>query len=157
MNENEIREIRLANLAKSKLKPANELTEEERIRQSEICRKGAYATAEKKRLKRTLKETTLAMLEKGVSKEQARKLIGDNVSMLDDDNIDLQAIITASMIQSAIEGNAKAFEVLRDTSGQTVKQTVELDASVTMTDADRALMENINRRLSVDGGQNAET
>lgn len=137
----------LANLELSKLKPSSELTEEERIRQSEICRKGAYATAQKKRLKRTLRETTLAMLEKGVSKEQARRLIGENISLLDEDNLDLQAIITASMIQSAIEGNAKAFEVLRDTSGQGIKTQLEVDASVTMSESDRALMEKVASRL----------
>lgn len=151
MDKDKVKEIRLANLAKSKLKPASELTEEERIRQSEICRKGAYATAEKKRLKRNLRETTLAMLEKELSKDTASKMLGDNLELLEADDIKTQSIMIAGLIKSAIEGNAKAFEVLRDTSGQTIKQSVEVDTNLLMTDADRTLMQNVLNRLNKNG------
>lgn len=154
--ENEQNEKELSGIEKrmKNLKPfgkAETLTPEERERQKEIQRNGSIATAEKKRLKRTLKDATLATLEKGVSKEVAKKFIGDNLDLIDVDDIDLQALAIAGLLKSAIEGNAKAFEVLRDTSGQTVKQSVEVDTNLLMTEADRTLIQNVLNRSKKNG------
>lgn len=162
MNVNDENEKQLSGIEKRmmNLKPfgkAETLTAEERERQRTIQRNGNKASYETKKAKRTLKDTVLAMLEKSIDKETTLKLIGNSLAFLDDDNIDVQAIITACMVRSAIDGNAKAYEVLRDTSGQTVKQSLELDASVTMSDADRAMMANVERRLSANDRQNGTT
>ena len=140
-------ERRMQNL--KPFKSYEESTEEERERMREIVTKGAYVRTEKQRAKKNLKETALSLLETELSREQAKKLIGDKADLIPDDNLTMQAVLTVRLATALVEdGNAKAFEVLRDTSGQTVKQQVELDANLTMTDADRALMDKINARLS---------
>lgn len=62
----------------------------------EIGRKGGIASGKAKKARKTLKEELLALLEAG----------------------DTQKNISLAMIQQALEGNTKAFEVIRDTVGE---------------------------------------
>ena len=132
------------------LKPfvkCEDMTEEQRA----IHVKGAYATAEKKRQKRNLQETTLAVLEQRVSREQAQKFIGDKADLIEDENLDMQTLLSIRLATALFEeGNAKAFELLRDTSGQGVKakSEIELNGNI-MTDADRSLLAKITARMNL--------
>lgn len=137
------------------LKPfgkAETLTPEERERQIEISRKGALARTEKQRNQKTLKEQCLTLLNTTISREQAKKMIGDKAEYISDEDLTIQSVLNVRLMEALLQdGNAKAYELLRDTSGQAPKQAIELEANMTMTEADRALMDKINARLNKDG------
>lgn len=82
------------------LKPLNELTETER---RELAIKAGKKSAEVRRQKRTLREELELLL---LSEDRQNK-------------------ISLALIQKALKGDVKAFEVLRDTIGQKPKDVVE--------------------------------
>lgn len=61
-----------------------------------------------------------------------------------------QAVIAAAILQ-AIAGNVKAQQFLRDTIGE--QPTAKQDVSVTMTDADKKLLDQVQKRLGIDEEQ----
>ena len=75
------------------LKPFNELTENE---QRAIASAGGKASGEARRKRKTLKEELLLMLAEG----------------------DTQQSVTLALIEKAMSGDTKAFEVIRDTIGE---------------------------------------
>lgn len=81
---------------------ADRTTEEQR----EIARKGGIASGKARRERKTLKEELLLLLEKG----------------------DTQEKVSLALIQQALDGNTKAFEVIRDSIGE--KPTDKLEANV---------------------------
>ena len=85
------------------LKPLNTRTKSE---QREIAKKGGKARAQKLKEQKTLKEELLALLAEG----------------------DTQKKISLALIKKALNGNVKAFEMIRDTTGQkpTDKQEVKV-------------------------------
>lgn len=83
----------------------NRTTEEQR----EIAKKGGIASGEARRKRKTLKEELLLLLEKG----------------------DTQEKISIALLQKAINGDIKAYEVLRDTIGE--KQSEKIEATVETT------------------------
>jgi hypothetical protein len=85
-------------------------TPEER---KEIARKGAEATNKLLKERRTLKEELLLLLESGNTQEK----------------------ISLAMIQEALGGNIRAFEVIRDTIGEkpTDKIEAELNTDINIT------------------------
>lgn len=78
-------------------------------RDREIHRKGALATAEKKRQRRTLREDLIALLSKKCE---------------DEDKTYQDAMISAILAQ-AINGNVKAATFVRDTIGEKPVEKVE--------------------------------
>lgn len=72
----------------------------------EIARKGGIASGKARRERKTLKEELLLLLEQG----------------------DTQEKVSLALIQQALEGNTKAFEVIRDSIGE--KPTDKLEANV---------------------------
>lgn len=62
-----------------------------------------------------------------------------------------QDAITAAAILQASEGNVKALQYIRDTIGE--QPTAKQDVSVTMTDADKALLDQVQKRLGIDTDQ----
>lgn len=75
--------------------------------QREIQEKGRKANKEKIEARKTLREELLALLEKG----------------------DTQTKLSLSLIQEAINGNTKAFEVIRDTIGEKPKENISVGVS----------------------------
>lgn len=75
-------------------------------KQREIAKKGGKASAKKRKEQKTLKEELLLLLSEG----------------------DTQKSISLALIKKALQGDTKAFEVIRDTTGQkpTDKQEVKL-------------------------------
>ena len=136
------REKSLANLKP----PINKRTPEE---QREISRLGGIARGEQRRQQRTMREQMLALLNTKASHEQASKYLGEaDAERLTEDDLTYQGLLSARMWQEAMQnGNAKAAEFVRDTSGQRPKDVVEVTANV-MTEADRALMANMAEILS---------
>lgn len=76
-------------------------------------RKGGIASGKAKRARKTLKEELITLLEHG----------------------DTQEKISLAMIQEALQGNTKAFEVIRDTIGEkpTDKIEAELNTDINIT------------------------
>ena len=123
------------------LKPFSELSAEE---QKAIRSKGGKACAEKKRQLRTMREQAQAHLQAIVDRETAEKYLGAReADKLTDDDLTVQGLMIARMAQEAIKnGNAKAAEFVRDTSGQRPKDIIEVSAEI-MTEADRSLIANM--------------
>lgn len=82
------------------LRPFNELTEEE---QRELARKGGIASGKARAARKTLKEELLLLLSNG----------------------DTQQKVSLALIQQALQGNTKAFEVIRDTVGEKPKDVID--------------------------------
>lgn len=70
----------------------------------EIARKGAIASNKKQAARKTLKEELLLLLSQGNTQEK----------------------ISLSLIQEAVNGNTKAFEVIRDTIGEKPKDDIDV-------------------------------
>lgn len=150
-NDKQLSGIERRNKNLKPFKKASELSPEERERQREISIKGALCRAEKQRNEKTMKETTLMLLKTPLSRKDAEKLIGDKADMIDDKELTMQTVLTLRLMDSLLsDGNAKAFEVLRDTAGQKPRDEMTITADI-MTDADRSLMDKINARLSEKG------
>jgi hypothetical protein len=85
-------------------------TEEQR----EIARQGGIKSGEVRRARKTLKETLLLMLEEG----------------------NTQNDITLALLQKALNGDTKAYEVIRDTVGEKptdkIEQSGELNNTITV-------------------------
>ena len=82
------------------LKPLNKRTKSE---QREIAKKGGKASAKKRQEQKTLKEELLLLLAEG----------------------DTQKKISLALIKKALQGDTKAFEVIRDSIGQKPTDKVE--------------------------------
>lgn len=86
-------------------------TERER---KEIASKGQKASTEVKRARKTLKETLLMMLEEGNTQDN----------------------ITLALLQKALNGDTKAYEVIRDTVGEKptdkIEQSGEMNNTITV-------------------------
>lgn len=95
------------------------LSEEER---KAICRKGGLVSGAKRKARKTLAETLTAILEQG----------------------DNQDKLCMSLFQTALMGDVKAFNSLRDTIGEMPTQKTEVTA---VTQADIALVEKVSKRL----------
>ena len=89
-------------MANENLIPFNELTEEE---QRAIASKGGKASVESRRNKKLLRECLEELLNKEITDRNGNKATG------------AEALAT-KLFQQAMQGNIKAFEVVRDTAGQ---------------------------------------
>ena len=82
-----------------------------------------------------------------MSKEQANKYLGADAEKLSAEDLTVQGIMIAKMAQEAMQnGNAKAAEFVRDTSGQRPKDVVEVNAEI-ITASDRSLIDKMAERL----------
>lgn len=90
------------------LVPLSDRPEEER---KKIASMGGKARAKAIQRRKTLKEELLLLLSQG----------------------DTQEKVSVALIQQALEGNTKAFEVLRDTVGEKPKETIEYTHTVDET------------------------
>jgi len=143
----ELNEIRKKNLV-----PCVKLTEdtpkEVAERQREISRKGGEAVQKVLKAKKTMREVTEEFLNKTISQEKARRLIGGDVGeLLEGDAITVNELLTARMVKAVVdEGNVRATEYLRDTSGNKPTERKEVTANI-MTESDKALLEKVSNRL----------
>ena len=87
------------------LTPLNKRTKKE---QRMVQSQGGKASAKKRREQKTLKEELLLLLSEG----------------------DTQKQISLAVIQKALQGDLKAFEVIRDTTGQKCVEKVEISQTV---------------------------
>jgi len=100
--------------------PFNERTESE---QRAIAIAGGKASGESRRARKTLKEELLLLLSVG----------------------DTQQNVSVALIQKALDGDTKAFEVLRDTIGE--KPTDKVEATQTVIDMSKFTTDEIKAML----------
>ena len=93
--------MKIANKGIENLKPFDTLTEEQ---QREICSKGGKKSAEVKKERKKLKEELLLLLSEGDNNRR----------------------MSLAIFERALNGDTKAFEVIRDTIGEKPKEEVEV-------------------------------
>jgi hypothetical protein len=98
------------------LKPNTERTPKER---SELARKAGKASGKARRQRKEFRE----LLELALSQPNA-----------DNPDVDNWTVATAALLQKAMGGDVRAWEVMRDTLGQKpVEETRVLDSNITIT------------------------
>lgn len=98
------------------LKPNTERTPKER---SELARKAGKASGKARRQRKEFRE----LLELALSQPNA-----------DNPDVDNWTVATAALLQKAMGGDVRAWEVMRDTLGQKpVEETRILDSTITIT------------------------
>ena len=95
---------------KQNLKPFT--SEQSREKAVENGRKGGKASGESKRARKTLREELLALLSQEMKDENGNP-------------VNTQVAMSVSLIKEAIDGNTKAFELVRDTIGEKPVDKVE--------------------------------
>ena len=111
------------------LKPFNKRTESEK---REIAQKGGKASGEARRRKRDLKMAIEALLEKEYKGKDGTVLSGAEA-------------IAAKQMEKALRGDPKAFELLRDTSGQ---KPVD---KVMIAEVDQDVIDEVEKAILGDG------
>jgi hypothetical protein len=96
----------------------------------EEASKGGKASAEARRKKRDLKRAIEALLEQDITGKDGTSKSGAEA-------------IAVAQFKKALKGDSKAFEIIRDTSGQSVVQKIavaEVDADV-LSEVERMVMD----------------
>lgn len=99
------------------LRPLNSRTQRER---KEIARMGAIACNEAKKRKKDTAQLVQMMLNSKLN-EKNGKAVKQVVGDIEDDDLTVNALMTAGMVKSAINGNVKAFECLQEYQNKAVK------------------------------------
>ena len=97
--------------------------------------------------KRNLKEIAKALLEYSTGERQKKQILGENYAETFGELETNGEVMLARMILGAMDGSFKCAEFVRDTAGEKPKNEVEVSADI-MTDADRALIEKLEKRTS---------
>ena len=99
--------------------------------QQRIAKKGGIASGKARREKKAMKETLETLLQMPLKAGKAADLdeIKD-IAALKGKNITVQEAIMLAQIQKAMKGDTKAAEYVRDTSGNKLKESVELSSGI---------------------------
>ena len=81
--------------------------------QREIARKGGIASGEARRKKKTTAQLVNLMLNSKLDNEKKEEL-KILASELDDEDLNVNSLLIAGQIKSAINGNTNAFEILQE-------------------------------------------
>lgn len=124
----------MANNGIENLKPQSVRTKEE---QREIARQGGIASGEVRRQKRDLRRALEMLLEKDIKGKDGTLLSGAEA-------------LAAKQFEKALKGDTKAFEVIRDTSGQKPVDRVE------QVNIDAEYLGRVNELKDIFNGTGAE-
>lgn len=109
------------------LKPFGELAEDQ---QREIRRKGAYAAAEAKRRKKTMREALEMMMYKTELNEQTKQMLKAE-GVKDAEDMNHQMVITRSLIAKAEAGDVQAYNAICAMIGEKPAEKLDVMADVT--------------------------
>lgn len=121
------------NVTKNKIKTTSEARKRGRA--------GGKKSVEVRRQKKNLKETLKLMLEMEAPmhlKQEIAEKVGLDIDTFQD-------LITGGLINKAMSGDSKAFEVLRDTIGEKPKEEVSYTKEIVYVDPDEK--ENMNKHI----------
>lgn len=99
--------------------PTNKRSKEEAKR---LGKKGGIASGKARREKKTLRQCLEILLEKEISDKNGNKMTGAEA-------------MAAKVFQQALQGNLKAFEIVRDTAGQKPVDKVQMKTDVNIADS----------------------
>lgn len=98
---------------------------------AEKGRKGGIASGKAKREKKAMRETLATLLSMPLKPGKSTDIETiRNVASLKGENISVQEAIMFAQIQKALKGDTKAAEFVRDTSGNKLKDYVDISGSV---------------------------
>lgn len=96
-----------------------------------IGRKGGIASGKARREKKAMKDTLNDLLSMPLKSGKAADVETiKNLAALKGKNITVQEAIMLAQIQKALKGDTKAAEYIRDTSGQKLKEAIELSGGI---------------------------
>jgi hypothetical protein len=131
-------------IGKCNLINLRERTEDERLA---IIAKANESKRANNERKRNLKEIAKALLEYSTGERQKKQTLGENYAETFGELETNGEVMLARMILGAMDGSFKCAEFVRDTAGEKPKNEVEVSADI-MTDADRALIEKLEKRTN---------
>lgn len=112
----------------SNLIPQSERTKAE---QRKIATKGGKASGKARREKKAMKDTLATLLSMSLKDGTITDIEKiTNVASLKGLNISVQEAIMLAQIQKALKGDTKAAEYIRDTSGNKLKEGLELSGGI---------------------------
>lgn len=130
----------MSKIGNGNLKPLNMRTMEER---REIAILGGKKSGEARKLKKDLRTIAREVMSMQLNDVQIEDFLNNDSNLVTDDK-SVAYVATAKLAINALSGDNKAYETLRDTAGFKPKDQMEIE---TITDGDRALMENLAKRL----------
>ena len=89
----------------------------------EIGKKGGKASGKKRREQKTFRELFNSFLNQKTSNEKIKIQLED--AGIKDEDITNKTALMYSMVIQALKGDTKAFEIIRDTSGEQIVSKVE--------------------------------
>lgn len=108
--------------------PQSERTKEEQRR---IAKQGGIASGKARREKKAMKDTLASLLSMSLEDKSVVDIEDiQSLASLNGRNITVQEAIMLAQIQKAIKGDTKAAEYIRDTSGNKLKDALELSGGV---------------------------
>lgn len=106
---------------------ADRTTEE----QQAIAKQGGIASGKTRRERKAMKDTLGVLLAMPLDDKAVTDIEGvQSVAALKGKNITVQEAIMLAQIQKAVKGDTKAAEYIRDTSGNKLKDALELSGGV---------------------------
>lgn len=111
------------------LRPQNTRTKEE---QREISRKGGIASGKARRRKKTFREIGEALVEASMREGERFNLDElERLAELKGANLSVKELMFFQQVQKALDGDTKAFEIVRDTMGEKPSDRVEMGTAET--------------------------
>ena len=108
--------------------PNSERTPEERV---ERAREMGIASGKARREKKAMKDTLAALLSMSLKDGAAQDLEEiQSIAALKGKNITVQEAIMLAQIQKAVKGDTKAAKFVRDSSGNKLKEGVEISGTI---------------------------
>lgn len=136
------------------LRPGATLRDMEPAKRKEVQQAGARASAESQAKRRTIREIYSDLLQqpdsvKGLEDQELAERVQE-MAQQRGKPVTVYEAIAAAMAAKAKAGDVKAAVFVRDSAGDKPADQVELTAE-TMTDADRELLANVQKRLQNNG------
>lgn len=99
--------------------------------QQQIATQGGIASGKARRAKKAMKDTLETLLSMPL-KDEAMSSLEDiqSLAAVNGKNITVQEAIMLKQIQKAIKGDTRAAEYIRDTSGNKIKEYIEVNGTV---------------------------
>lgn len=107
--------------------PQSERTKEE---QRKIAKMGGIASGKARKEKKAMKDTLKTLLSMSLKEQRSTDIEKiKSIAALKGKNITVQEAIMLAQIQKAMKGDTRAAEFIRDSSGNKLKESVEMNAS----------------------------
>ena len=143
--------IRMNPASLANLRPCRTLDQLEPEEKRKLQQAGGAASGETRRARRSLEETCqmiadLSLSSKDALTDEGAQRIAEQIEQQTGKPCTIYEAMAAAQAVQAMAGNVKAFVAFRDSAGDKPADQMEITAEA-VTDADRELMQNIQKRL----------